>query len=40
MAEVQLENIQSVALKLPQFWADGAKVWFAQAESQFAISLF
>ena len=37
MAEVPLENIQSVALKLPQFWADGAKIWFAQAESQFAI---
>jgi len=37
MAVVPLENIQSIALKLPQFWADGAKIWFAQAESQFAI---
>ena len=32
-----MDNIQSIALKLPQFWADGAKIWFAQAESQFAI---
>ena len=37
MAVVPLDNIQSIALKLPQFWADGAKIWFAQAESQFAI---
>ena len=37
MAEVPLENIQSVALKLPQFWADEANIWFAQAESQFSI---
>jgi len=37
MAEVPVDNIQSIALKLPQFWADGAKIWFAQAESQFAI---
>ena len=27
----------SVSLKLPQFRDDGAKIWFQQAESQFAI---
>ena len=32
-----MTDIQSVSLKLPQFWADGAKIWFQQAESQFAI---
>ena len=37
MAVVSVDNIQSIALKLPHFWADGAKLWFAQAESQFAI---
>ena len=36
--KVPLENI-SVTLKLllPHFWADGAKIWFTQAESQFAV---
>ena len=32
-----MTDIQSVSLKLPQFWADGAKIWFQQSESQFAI---
>ena len=32
-----MTDIQSVSLKLSQFWADGAKIWFQQAESQFAI---
>ena len=27
----------SVFLKLPQFWADGAKIWFQQTESQFLV---
>ena len=40
MDEVPVDNIQSVALKLPQFWADGAEIWFAQAESQFAIKTY
>ena len=25
------------ALSRPQFWADRAKIWFAQTESQFVI---
>ena len=33
----QLTDIQSISLKLPQFWPDSAKIWFQQAESQFAI---
>ena len=28
-------QIQAVSLKLPTFWADQPKVWFAQAEAQF-----
>ena len=27
----------TISLKLPQFWAHGAKIWFAQAEGQFAL---
>ena len=27
----------NVAMKLPAFWPDAAKVWFAQADAQFAI---
>ena len=27
----------NVSMKLPVFWLDAAKVWFAQAEAQFAI---
>ena len=27
----------TISLKLPQFWADGAKIWFAQEEGQFAL---
>ena len=27
----------NVSLKLPTFWPDAAKVWFAQADAQFAI---
>ena len=30
-------NINTVAVKLPEFWTDNAQVWFAQAEAQFAI---
>ena len=29
--------VHAVALKLPEFWADNAQVWFAQTETQFAI---
>ena len=28
--------LHAVALKLPEFWADNAHVWFAQTEAQFA----
>ena len=28
--------VHAVALKLPEFWADNAGVWFAQSEAQFA----
>ena len=27
----------TVSLKLPQFWADESKIWFAQVEGQFAL---
>ena len=27
----------NVSMKLPAFWPDAAKVWFAQADMQFAI---
>ena len=29
-------SVHAVALKLPEFWADNAHVWFAQTEAQFA----
>ena len=29
-------SVHAVALKLPEFWADNARVWFAQTEAQFA----
>ena len=29
-------SVHAVALKLPNFWADNACVWFAQTEAQFA----
>ena len=29
-------RVHAVALKLPEFWADNAHVWFAQTEAQFA----
>ena len=29
-------SVYAVALKLPEFWADNAGVWFAQTEAQFA----
>lgn len=31
------ESLHAVALKLPQFWRKRARVWFSQAESEFAI---
>ena len=30
-------NVAAVSLKLPQFWKTSAKVWFAQAETQFRV---
>ena len=30
-------SVNAVALKLPEFWADSAGVWFAQTEAQFAV---
>ena len=30
-------GVHAVALKLPEFWADNACVWFAQTEAQFAV---
>ena len=30
-------NINSVAVKLPEFWTDNVKVWFAQSKAQFAV---
>ena len=30
-------SVHAVALKLPEFWADNAHVWFVQTEVQFAI---
>ena len=35
-ASVRL-GIHAVALKLPEFWADNSRVWFAQTEAQFAV---
>ena len=32
-----MAETNAVSMKFPQFWADGAKIWFAQAESQFVI---
>ena len=29
-------SVHALALKLPEFWADNAHVWFAQTEAQFA----
>ena len=29
--------VHAVALKLPEFWADNAHVWFTQTEAQFAV---
>ena len=33
----KMAETNAVSMKLSQFWADGAKIWFAQAESQFVI---
>ena len=30
-------NIQAATVKLPQFWAENPRLWFSQAESQFAL---
>ena len=30
-------NVHAVVLKLPEFWADNARVWFAQKEAQFSV---
>ena len=30
-------SVHAVALKLPEFWAGNARVWFAQTEAPFAI---
>ena len=30
-------DIKAVVVKLPEFWTDNAKVWFAQTEAQFAV---
>ena len=30
-------SVQVIALKLPEFWADNARVWFAQTEAQLAV---
>ena len=32
-----MAETNAVSLKLPHFWAEGAKIWFAQTESQFVI---
>ena len=32
-----MADTNAVALKLPTFWTQQPRVWFAQAESQFAI---
>ena len=32
-----MAGLNSISLKLPQLWADGAKIWFAQAEGWFAL---
>ena len=29
--------LNAVGLQLPEFWADNARVWFAQTEAQFAV---
>lgn len=36
-AAAQATVINSVSLKLPPFWSDSPKVWFIQAEAQFAL---
>ncbi len=36
-AATSQENVMTISLKLPQFWADQPRVWFTQAEAQFAI---
>ena len=30
-------DLYAIALKLPEFWADKLRVWFAQTEAQLAI---
>ena len=30
-------GVHAVALKLPEFWADNARIWFAQTEAQFGV---
>ena len=30
-------DLKVIAVKLPEFWADNARVWFAQMEAQFAV---
>ena len=30
-------DINAVTVKIPEFWADNARVWFAQTEAQFAV---
>ena len=35
--QIQVQNLNAVALKLPTFWSNQPDVWFSQAEAQFAI---
>ena len=45
MAESNANNVQydadaqvgRIAVKLPQFWPDKARLWFVQAEAQFTL---